>query len=138
MIMLRRLSESVRRFMYGRYGSDNFNLFLLGGAVCLSLLNNLLSVFFRRRAFYSLGIWPALSLLVYAMLGFAIFRLLSRNIYRRQRDIRAFMIFWARLTDRKIRYFRCPSCRQTMRVPRHRGKIKIRCPKCGTQFTRKT
>ena len=138
MIMLRRLSESVRRFMYGRYGSDNFNLFLLGGAVCLSLLNNLLSVFFRRRAFYSLGIWPALSLLVYAMLGFAIFRLLSRNIYRRQRENRAFKNFWARLTDRKtaISAARAAARRCASRATAARSRSAAR--KCGTQFTRKT
>ena len=29
-------------------------------------------------------------------------------------------------------------CGQTVRVPKHRGKLCIRCPKCGEKFIRKT
>ena len=43
-----------------------------------------------------------------------------------------------RLKDTDHRYFRCPDCRQTVRVPRGKGKISIRCPKCGRQFIEKT
>ncbi len=28
----------------------------------------------------------------------------------------------------------CPNCKQEIRVPGNRGKIAIRCPKCGTEF----
>ena len=44
----------------------------------------------------------------------------------------------ARLTDRDHRYFACPQCGQTVRVPRGKGTIKIRCPKCRTQFEKKS
>ena len=36
------------------------------------------------------------------------------------------------------RYFSCPHCRQQVRVPKGRGKISITCPKCGTQFIKKS
>ena len=32
----------------------------------------------------------------------------------------------------------CPGCRQVVRVPRGKGKINIRCPKCNRQFIKKT
>ena len=45
----------------------------------------------------------------------------------------------ARWQDRKThRYFRCPQCRATVRVPRGKGKIRITCPKCKHQFVKKS
>lgn len=40
--------------------------------------------------------------------------------------------------DREHRYFRCPKCGQTVRVPRGRGKINIRCPRCNERFIKNT
>lgn len=133
--MLQRLKQSMQRFMYGRYGSDQLNIALLLTALVLSLLSSVLSLFFRDSA---LVIHSVLTLLIYALLGVFIFRALSRNTYRRQRENQRFKYFKLRLTDRNNRYFRCPECHQTMRVPRDRGKVSIRCPKCGEKFTRKT
>ena len=36
------------------------------------------------------------------------------------------------------RFFKCPQCRQTVRVPKGRGKICITCPKCKTEFIKKS
>lgn len=134
--MFKRLGESLRRFLYGRYGSDQLNLALLIAAVVLSLLSGILSLLLPVTA----GVYTnlLLSTLMYALLVIALFRMLSRNIAKRQRENQKFRNFWTRLTDRKNRYFRCPQCSQTVRVPRHRGKINIRCPKCCERFIRKT
>jgi ribosomal protein L37AE/L43A len=44
-----------------------------------------------------------------------------------------------RFTDAKThRYFKCPDCKTKLRVPKHKGKIIITCPKCKTEFKRKT
>lgn len=135
--MFKRLGAAIRSFMSGRYGTDQLNFVLLFSSLGLSLINWILSaVFAESTAYYY--VYLGLSLGVYGLLGFAIFRMFSRNIYRRQRENRRLLNFWTRLKDRKNRYFRCPNCKQTVRVPRHRGKINIRCPKCGEKFIRKT
>ena len=36
------------------------------------------------------------------------------------------------------KYYACPRCRQTVRVPRGKGKISITCPKCKEKFIKKT
>lgn len=124
--------------MYGRYGSDQLNMAILIAAVLLSLINSILTVFLRSSQVYSTIIAPILSVAVYGLLIYSFFRMLSRNIYKRQRENRRFTQLWPRIKDRNNRYFRCPNCKQTVRVPRGRGKICIRCPKCGEKFTRKT
>lgn len=35
------------------------------------------------------------------------------------------------------RYFACPKCGQTVRVPKGAGKIRVTCPKCGEKFEKK-
>lgn len=136
--MFRRFGESVRKFMYGRYGSDQLNIVLLVAAIAVSLTNSFLSLIFRNSFVYIRILNPILYLLMLSLLGFGIFRMLSRNIYARQKENRKFRQLWTCLTDRKNRYFRCPKCKQTVRVPRKRGKINITCPKCGERFIKKT
>lgn len=124
-----RLSQRSRQFMAGRYGTDKLNMAILG----LGLLFCLLAMFNRR---------PMLDLLLtvfsYGLLGLAIFRMLSRNTYRRYRENRKYLQLKDRVKDRQNRYFDCPRCRQTVRVPRHKGKIEITCPKCKEHFVKKT
>ena len=136
--MFRRFGESFRRFMYGRYGSDELNIALLIAAVAISLINSILSLFLRVSAVYTRIVSPILYLLMLGLLGFSLFRTLSRNIYARQKENRRFRQLWQRLRDRNNRYYRCPKCRQTVRVPKGKGKISIRCPKCGEKFIKKT
>ena len=136
--MFRKIGAALRRFMYGRYGSDQLNVAILVAAVLVSLTNSILTVFLRESAVYSGIVAPILSVIVYGLLIYSFFRMFSRNIYKRQRENRRFTQLWMRLKDRNNRYFRCPNCKQTVRVPRGRGKICIRCPKCGEKFTKKT
>lgn len=136
--MFRRIGDSIRRFMYGRYGSDELNVALLIFSVVFSLLNTLLSLFLHNSRIFGYVIYPLLHLLVMVSIALCMCRALSRNIYKRRQENSRFRILWSCLTDRHNRYFRCPKCKQTVRVPKHRGKISIRCPKCGEKFIRKT
>lgn len=130
------MKEKIYRFMQGRYGSDQFNRFLL----ILTLVFMILSLF-RIPLCYLLGI---------ACMVYAYFRMLSRNIYKRGAENSAYLKY-----EYKVRHFfdslkrdmkqrkthhiyRCPSCKQKLRIPRGRGKIEIRCPKCGQTFIKKS
>jgi len=112
--------------MYGRYGSDRLNLVLL----CCALVLSLLSSFIRGIEF--------LVIFSYALLLWTIYRMFSRNIAARQREAAAYNRFKKFFTDRQNRYYACPSCGQTVRVPRKKGRISIKCPRCGQRFEKKT
>ncbi|MBQ5748536.1 MAG: hypothetical protein IIV87_00125 [Oscillospiraceae bacterium] len=129
--MFRKFSDALRRFMYGRYGSDQLNQALL---VC-GLVFLLIGWLGQRFIAPWLGIF---NLLFYVPMIWCLVRMYSRNIAARRRENAAWMRFVSRLKDREHRYFRCPRCRQTVRVPSCRGKISIRCPKCGAQFIKRT
>ena len=59
-------------------------------------------------------------------------------IAARQREAAAYNRFKKFFTDRQNRYYGCPSCGQTVRVPRKKGRISIKCPRCGQRFEKKT
>ncbi|MBO5316926.1 MAG: hypothetical protein J6A74_00580 [Oscillospiraceae bacterium] len=124
-----KISTGFRRFMQGRYGGDKLNMCL----VWVSFGSYLLSLLIPAALIKLLLI--ALS---YGVLGWAIFRLLSRNTYKRYQENRKYLRFVERLKDREHRYYDCPRCRQPVRVPRGRGKIAITCPKCREKFIRKS
>ena len=134
------MREKLTRFMAGRNGNDQLNLFLLIVDVVLLLFAS----FFRD----SFGKYIYIP--VFALLGYAYFRMFSRNVYRRREEngkyiraryrvsvaLRVRHERWIQRRDYK--FFTCPSCRTTLRVPRGHGKIKIVCTKCGNSFTGKT
>ncbi len=124
-----KVSAALARFMHGRYGTDRLNMVIL----CAGLAASLLSTWIKIPA-VSLVLWA----LSYGLMIWAIFRSLSRNTYKRYQENRKFLQLVDRVRDRQHRYYTCPKCRQTVRVPRGKGKISITCPKCREKFVRKT
>ena len=135
--MLNNIKNALYRFMQGRYGADQFNNFLLMVAVLLALINS----FFIRSPFFGL--------FVDAILIYSLFRMFSKNIWKRQKENLKYMemtrpvrtrfnLIKRNMTDKEHRYFICPNCKQTVRVPRGRGKIEITCPRCKTKFEKKS
>ncbi len=125
-----RFSMAFRRFMTGRYGTDKLNTLLLG----LGFVSCFVSALFVRHIIFN---W-VFTILAYGFMLLALFRCFSRNTYKRYRENRKYLLLKERIRDRKHRYFVCPRCRQTVRVPRGKGKIAITCPKCKEKFTKKT
>jgi len=127
--MFQKLKQSLRDMMIGRYGQDQLGtvIFLLGlGFMILSMI-------------FGRFLWASVfSFLSWAALIWCIIRMFSRNIAARSKENKAFLNFLSRLRDKEHRYYRCPQCRQIVRVPRGRGKINIRCPRCNRKFIKKT
>lgn len=132
----------LRRFMYGRYGNDQLSTFLFVFYIILVVFQ----MIFRNSAAGRI-----LMLLSYVVVLTYFFRCFSKNIYKRQRENQKFLQLWnpvknyfkylkrkwqERNSTKKL--FRCPQCRQTIRVPRGKGKIAITCPKCRREFVKRT
>ena len=134
------MRERLARFMAGRNGNDQLNNFLL----ILEMILILLSIFIPGR------VGKYLYIAVLALLVYIYFRMFSRNITKRREEngkyIRlkyrideAYRVRRERWVQRKdYKFFTCPSCRTTLRVPRGKGQIRIVCRKCGNTFTGKT
>jgi hypothetical protein len=115
--------------MQGRYGHDRLNMALL----MVGLAASILGMFVTNKLADLL-----LTLVMYGLLGVTLFRCFSRSTYKRYNENRKFLLMIDRIKDRQNRYFLCPKCRQTVRVPRGKGKIAITCPKCRERFIKKT
>ena len=124
-----RLADGFRRFMMGRYGNDKLNMTLLIVAVAVCIIN----------LFIPNGpVKLTLMLVYYGLWIYTLFRMFSRNTYKRYQENRKYLQFVERLRDREHRYYDCPKCRQQVRVPKGKGKISITCPKCKEKFIKKT
>ena len=129
--------DFIRRFMAGRHGMDALSM-----AISLaSLLLMMVSSFFR--------LWW-LEVAALLLLGWGLFRILSRNHVKRQAENMRFLQLWNRLRawwaslrgkvkeNKTHVHVRCKACGQTMRVPRGKGRIRITCPKCKAVIEKKT
>jgi hypothetical protein len=122
-------ANSIQRMMMGRYGHDRLNVALL----VVGLILTVISMFLSNKLLVLVT-----TLLSYMLLFLALFRSFSRNTYKRYNENRRFLLMIDRIKDRSNRYYSCPKCRQTVRVPRGKGKIAITCPKCREKFIKKT
>lgn len=128
------------QFMQGRRGVDQFGRFLI--IVSLFLVGG--SIFVSK--------WPVVYSITY-FLGFAIFiysqfRILSRNLYKRDMENIRYLTWRQKMTggktlkqrmaERKVyTFFKCPGCGQKMRAPKGKGSIRVTCHNCNTSFERK-
>ena len=137
MNFLQKLTTKIQQFMVGRYGSDQFSLFLSIAGILLSFLGN----------FKYLGVLYFIGTL---MIFCSLFRSLSKNYEARRKELNWYLL-WSmkpktqikllinQIRDRNThRYFKCKSCKTVMRVPKGRGKIEITCPKCRAKLVKKT
>ncbi len=126
----------IQRFMYGRYGSDQLNIALLGAYLVLTLLSRVLHSGF-------------LNLLSVAVIFWALYRMLSRQPERRRAENAKFLelirplvhrynVNKCRRNDKEHCYFKCPNCGQQLRAPKGKGKISVTCRSCGVSFEEKT
>ncbi len=124
-----KMKMGLQRFMAGRYGTDKLNtaLLILGLVLCVVSM------------FLPAGLAVVIATtLAYVCSVLVIFRSFSRNTYKRYQENRRYLALLERIKDREHRYFACPKCKQSVRVPKGKGKIAITCPKCREKFIKKT
>jgi len=130
------------QFFQGRNGVDQLNIALMGVAVALTFLGR-----FMFQSFFPL--------LAYVTMFLCMFRLISRNIPKRQAENAYFLNLIQGLRNRtprstagaagsrgprekkdraNYRYFKCPNCKRPMRIPRGKGQVKVTCSQCGEVF----
>lgn len=130
------MKNKLAQFMQGRYGNDRFNQFLMIVAIVAMVIS-----IFGGNLFW---------LLALLFMGYAYYRMFSRQIYKRsgenqwylKQEMKVRSFFQRKKKELEIRkthhIYHCPSCKQKIRVPKGKGKIEIRCQKCGTKFQKKS
>lgn len=131
------MKEKVQQFLIGRYGSDSFGRFLLITAIICMVI----SMLFHSQIF---------NLAAVMLLVLTYYRMLSKNHSRRYAENMQYLKYSGKVTGflkskkhylmqlREYHIYKCPSCKQKIRIPRGKGKISITCPKCRTEFIKKS
>ena len=130
---MEKLKIALINFMRGRYGTDDLNKFLLW----LYFLFAVLGLFVRR---------PVVTGICFAVFVLLMFRMFSRNIWKRQQENAKFLKIKRKAVQRfnlerdkwKFRkthvYKTCPNCKATVRLPKIKGKHVCCCPACKKNF----
>ncbi len=137
----------LARFFNGRTGPDNLGRV----TVWTALIFMILTMITGSNICY---------LIAMGFLLYSIWRMLSKNYQKRYEENQKFLYktlgirqffqkqsFKLRQFISKAKYdrqqrkiyaiFRCPQCKQKLRVPKGRGRIQVTCNKCHTQFIKK-
>lgn len=125
-----RLRWKMIQFMQGRNGMDDLAKAVFG----VSIACYIVYIFTRFQPLY---------LLALVGLAYYIFRIYSKNIWKRREENQKFLS-WINVTKNRqamkknYKIFKCKGCGQKIRVPRGKGKIEVTCPKCGAKSIHKT
>ena len=120
--------------MYGRYGYDALSKTLLWVYVGVLVLYMILSLFIESPFLYLVH-----TLVSFSLVGYILFRTMSRNIPKRRAENERFLNFWQlrknKRRDRKTHVYRkCPKCKAVLRLPKAKGKHTVSCPRCRERF----
>lgn len=116
------MGDRFRRWMYGRYGVDKLSRTLIYVALAFCIL----SMFFRGGFFYFISI---------AIMVYSYYRIFSKKLQKRYAELQKYEKFKSNISMRKTHHiYKCPNCKQKIRIPRGKGKIEVSCPKCRTSF----
>lgn len=135
------LKQKIAKFMQGRYityGYDAFTRFLLIVWLIVTVVSS-----FVRVGIFGIRIFHAVPFFIFF---YIYFRLFSKNISSRYRENEAYLSLLKKFTGcfsglksdfqmrKNYHIYRCPVCSQKIRIPRGKGRIEVRCPKCGDKF----
>ena len=119
--------------MNKKHGIDEYGIFLVWVAIILTVIS-----YFIKSSF--------LSIMPIIIVAYAVYRAFSKNQYKRLMENRLFKerflnpikrslgLNKKKKRDKNYKYIKCPSCKQELRIPKNKGKIKVKCPKCSHKF----
>lgn len=141
----------LRKFFNGRYGMDNLTIALF---FLSAILINIKYMW----------VWA----IAVVITGYAVFRILSKNMDKRKQELQMFnkmtnrvrqqllpvgmviakglMSTYKTAANYKTRlqqskqfvFIKCTNCKNTLRLPRNKGKLSVTCPVCKTEFIKRT
>ena len=129
------MRDKLHNFMAGRYGFDSFSKFLMSIALVLCILDIFVDSIILHSWFIVIMIY------VY-------YRMFSKNINKRYQENMKYLQIKNKVVaklnseksimkQRKTHHiYKCPTCKQKIRIPKGKGRICITCPKCKTEFTK--
>ncbi len=136
------MKQKFAQFMYGRYGMDELSKFLSYFSLLLLFISMLLGKAASARS--------VIILIAFALLVYSYFRIFSKNYEKRRAENAKYLNFKRPIADKlrlrremwsqrkNFKFFKCPSCKAVLRVPKGKGKVRVVCKKCGTAFEKKT
>lgn len=145
------MREKLAKFMQGRYGVDELGRFMTGVSLVILILELVTG-------------WYALTLVFWTVFIIVYYRMFSRDYGKRQQENQKFLTArykfktkWyqtfykngsnnggfqklKRDIQQRMQYhiYKCPNCSQKIRIPRGKGKIMVRCPKCQIEFMKRS
>lgn len=125
----------LKEFMQDRNGIDKLSY----GIFALYMLFSFVKIFFRN----SYWGYIILSIIQYLVLGYMIFRILSKNREKRYQENQKFehmisgLMPYCNHMKLRITFFRthrfrtCRNCGEFLRLKKKRGAREVTCPRCG-------
>lgn len=112
-----------QKFFIGRNGPDHLSF----ASLMVALAATLITSFIKNPIVYYIGnaIWAI-------FMAYALFRMLSRNVYKRREENAKFLTWWYKVKNafkgnkqnKTHKVFKCPNCRQKLRVSERKRKDK--------------
>ncbi|MDO5519606.1 MAG: hypothetical protein Q4G58_03830 [bacterium] len=153
-----RLLDRFRQWMVGRYGSDQLNMTLLVVYLIFSIITSATGWFLTLLLSYA-----SILMIFYRMFS----KNISKRYAENQKFLQLVAPITKRIgkgrtgyqgnpyqnnpyqtnrtekrrkpkTDKDHKIFQCGKCGQMIRVPKGKGKIAIKCPRCGQEFVKRT
>ncbi|MCC5889301.1 MAG: hypothetical protein JJU01_01950 [Alkalibacterium sp.] len=124
-------------YMNGRYGYDEFSKFLIILGLIFGIISN-----------FAGGLW--VSAIGIAIIAFGVLRIVSKEKNNRYKELTKYLAIkhkiqhvYRRYNNRWVqrkayKFVKCPNCKQKLRIPRGKKKLKVTCPSCKQSFIRKS